>query len=74
MTTDELFWLSGLSLAIGGLLNLLSWILFAIFDSGHQFSQHSRWFPLNLHVIFGGLLMAIGLPGFYASQASESGI
>jgi hypothetical protein len=74
MTIDKLFWLSGLSLAIGGLLTFSSWVLFAIFDPGHQFYLHPRWFPLNLLVIGGGLLMAMGLPGFYARQASETGV
>ena len=74
MTVDKLFGLSGLSLAIGGLLAFMSWILFAIFDTGHQYYQHPRWFPLNLLVIAGGLLMALGLPGFYARQASETGV
>jgi hypothetical protein len=74
MTADKLFWLSGLSLILGGFMTFMAWILFAIFDPGHQFYQHPRWFPLNLLVIFGGLLMAMGLPGFYARQASEAGI
>ena len=74
MTADKLIGLSGLSLTIGGLMTFTSWILFAIFDPGHQYYQHQRWFPLNLLVIFGGLLMALGLPGFYARQASEAGL
>ena len=74
MTTDKLFWLSGLSLVIGGLLTFSSWVLFAIFDPGHQFYNLPRWFPLNTMVITGGLLMALGLPGFYARQASETGV
>jgi NADH:ubiquinone oxidoreductase subunit K len=74
MTADNLFWLSGLSLILGGFMTFIAWILFAIFDTGQQYYQHPRWFPLNLLVIFGCLLMALGLPGFYARQASETGI
>jgi hypothetical protein len=74
MSAEKLFWLSGLSLILGGSMTFMAWILFAVFDPGHQFYQHPRWFPLNLLVIFGGLLMALGLPGFYVRQASETGI
>ena len=74
MTADKLFWLSGLPLILGGFMTFTAWILFAILDPGHQFYQHPRWFPLNLLVIIGGLLMALGLPGFYARQASQTGI
>ena len=74
MTADKLFWLSGLSLVLGGIMTFMAWILFAILDPRHQFYQHSRWFPLNLLVIFGGLLMALGLPGFYARQAYQTGV
>ena len=74
MIADKLFWLSGFSLTLGGCLTFMGWIMFAILDTGHQFYQHPRWYPLNLLVIVGGLLMAMGLPGFYVRQASEAGI
>jgi hypothetical protein len=44
MTADKLFGLSALSLAIGGLLTFTSWILFAIFNPGHQYYQHRGGF------------------------------
>jgi len=74
MTVGNLFSLSGLSLILGGLMAFTGWILFAIFDPGHQHYQNPRWFPLNLLIIIGGLLMALGLPGFYAGQAIETGV
>jgi len=57
-----------------GLSTFIAWIGFAIFDPGHQYYQHPRWLPLNVLVIAGGLFMALGLPGFYAQQASEAGM
>ena len=74
MTTDNLLRLSGFALARGGLMTFFGWILFAILDPDHRLHNHPRWYPLNLLVIVGGLLMAIGLPGFYGRQASEAGI
>ena len=74
MTPDTLFWSSGLSLALGGLLASIGWILFAILDPDHQSYNTRLWMPLNLLVIFGGVFMALGLPGFYVLQAEETGI
>ena len=74
MSFENLLRLSGLSLTIGGLLATAGWLLFAVFDPTHQLTTHPRWLPLNALVISGGLFMALGLPGFYARQATEAGI
>lgn len=74
MVSEKLYWLSGLSLVIGGLLATIGWVLFAFSDPGHRNYSGNAWLPLNFLVIGGGFFMAIGLPGFYVSQAKESGI
>ncbi|HSM24024.1 MAG TPA: hypothetical protein VK856_04110 [Anaerolineaceae bacterium] len=70
----DLYWLSGLSLVIGGFLATIGWIGFALVDPKHQQTQKRHWFPLNLCVIVGGLLMSLGLPGFYIQQAQDAGL
>jgi len=74
MISESLFELSGLSLTIGGLITTLGWVLFAFLDPTHQDYKSIKWLPLNLIVIFGGLFMALGLPGFYAYQAEKTGV
>jgi hypothetical protein len=66
--------LGGLSMALGGALATAGWLLFARLDPGHQEPAHARWLPLNGLIMAGGLLMALGLPGFYLGQAERSGL
>jgi hypothetical protein len=74
MTSDKLIFLSGISLVIGGLLATTGWLLFARFDPGHNAYLERFWLPFNFLVIAGGFFIALGLPGFYASQARQSGV
>ena len=71
LSTETLSWLSGFSLILGGLLATAGWLLFAVFDPAHQ---RPGWLPLNALIIAGGVFMALGLPGFYARQATEIGL
>ena len=73
MTTNSLYWLSGLSLACGGALATLAWILFVLWDVEHLRVTAPSWLILNGLIIASGVLMALGLPGFYARQAEQSG-
>jgi hypothetical protein len=74
MDSAALVWLSGLSLAVGGLLATLGWILFVILDPNHERYAGRSWIVLNFLIIFGGVFMAMGLPGFYATQADQAGV
>jgi hypothetical protein len=67
------FWTSGLSLVIGGILYSAAWILFATIDPEHNQYTGFWWQPLNFMVIVGSILIALGLPGFYAFQAEPAG-
>lgn len=74
MVDSRLLWLSGLALLLGGGLASAGWLLFAALDPGHINYAGRLWWPLNGLVIAGGVFMAMGLPGFYAAQARESGL
>lgn len=69
MNTLEFSWLSGLALVVGGTSAVIGWIGFAFIDPNHRFPQKRHWYPLNTAIIAGGLLMSLGLPGFYIQQA-----
>ena len=73
ITTGQLVRLSGISLMIGGTLATGAWVLHAIVDPARGGYAEPWWIPLNLALSCGGILMALGLPGFHASQASRSG-
>jgi hypothetical protein len=74
MSEEKLMWLSGLSLAIGGVLATTGWLLFAILDPAHRGYLSWWWWPNNMLVIGGGFFMVLGLPGFYVAQARQSGL
>lgn len=74
MALELLLKLGGFSLIIGGCLTTAGWICFAILDPSHQHYQKRQWLPLNMLIISGGLLMSLGLSGFYFHQASEAGV
>lgn len=74
MATEQLFRLSGISLVAGGLLATAGWLLFLPLDPVHRDYESNLWLPLNFLIIGGGFFMLLGLPGFYASQARESGM
>jgi hypothetical protein len=74
MTSEELIWISGLSLSIGGFLTTTGWICFAIIDPSHRNYRQRYWFPLNSFIIAGGLFVSLGLPGLYVRQASEASV
>jgi hypothetical protein len=66
--------LSGAALVAGGLLASAGFLLSAWFDPTNTGYQEWYWLPFNFLIIFGGFFMVLGLPGFYAAQARESGI
>jgi hypothetical protein len=73
ITNAQLVRLSGMSLVIGGILATGAWVLHAIVDPARGGHAEPWWIPLNLALSCGGIFMALGLPGFHASQASRSG-
>jgi hypothetical protein len=74
MSEEKLIWLSGLSLAAGGFLATMGWLLFAIFDPPHRGYLDWWWWPYNILAISGGFFMVLGLPGFYVTHAKQSGL
>jgi hypothetical protein len=64
MTEARLFWLSGVSLILGGLLATAGWLLFARFDPVHRAYDEPFWLPFNFLVIFGGFLLPWVCPVF----------
>jgi len=74
MTIELLFWLSGLSLVVGGVVTTAGWLLFALLAPAHQQTNDKQWLLLNGLIIAGGIFMVLGLPGFYVHQAEEAGI
>jgi hypothetical protein len=73
MTTDLLFRVSGAALMLGAALATLGWLLFVLLDPARKNMAGRQWTMLNFTIIFGGVFMAMGLPGFYASQADRAG-
>ena len=74
MDSNRLFVLSGIALFSGGLAASLGWIGFTIFDPGHTRFAAATWWLFNGFVIAGGVLMVMGLPGWYAYQARQAGL
>lgn len=74
MGLGSLMVLSGASLVVGGLLGSAGFLLSAWFDPTNTGYQEWYWFPFNFLIIFGGFFITLGLPGFYAGHARESGI
>jgi hypothetical protein len=74
MTTENFINYSGLFLMLGGVLATLGWLLFSFFDPNHIRTAEPSWMVFNLLIIFGGVFMALGLPGFYLAQAERTGI
>jgi len=58
----------------GGFLATLGWIMFTIYDPEHVATEGNQWIVFNFLIIFGGVFIAFGLPGFYLSQAHRVGI
>jgi hypothetical protein len=73
MTTENFIHYSGLFLMLGGVLATLGWLLFSFFDPNHIRTAEPTWMVFNLLVIFGGVFMALGLPGFYLAQSERIG-
>jgi hypothetical protein len=74
MTSESFLRFSGIALMVGGLLATTGWILFTIFDPRHVNTTVITWRVFNLLIIFGGLFIAMGLPGFFLSQAGRTGV
>lgn len=73
MKTENFIRFSGFSLMVGGYMATLGWILFAIFDPAYVDRDSIQWIVFNFLVIFGGVFIAQGLPGFYFSQSHRTG-
>jgi predicted metal-binding membrane protein len=73
LTFENYVFLSGFALLIGGALATLGWLLFSFFDPTHTRTAKPSWMVFNLLVIFGGVFMALGLPGFYLAQSERLG-
>jgi hypothetical protein len=73
MTSINFINYSGLFLLLGGGLATLGWLLFSFFDPTHTRTSKPSWMIFNLLVIFGGVFMALGLPGFYLAQSERIG-
>lgn len=58
---------------MGGGFATLGWLLFSFFDPNHIRTAEPTWMVFNLLVIFGGVFMALGLPGFYLAQSERIG-
>jgi NADH:ubiquinone oxidoreductase subunit K len=71
---DSLIRLSGVSVAAGGLLATGAWVFHAVVDPGRGGYAEPWWIPLNLALSVGAILMALGLPGVHARQASRAGV
>ena len=74
LAPPEFGWWSGASLAAGGLFATAGWIVHAILDPGRGGYAEAWWIPLNLTLSLGGILMALGLPGFHARQGMRTGV
>jgi hypothetical protein len=72
--SQQLEWLSGISLTIGGAVATAAWLLHAVVDPERGGYAEPWWIPLNLSLSIGAILMALGLPGFHARQASATGV
>jgi hypothetical protein len=73
MTSEIFLRFSGIALILGGLLATSGWMLFTIFDPTHVKTTGLGWLIFNLLIIFGGIFIAMGLPGFFLSQAGRAG-
>jgi hypothetical protein len=73
MTPENFVRFSGLVLMLGGLSATLAWILFVIFDPEHVQTTGRQWMVLNFMAIFGGIFMAMGLPGLYLAMSERVG-
>jgi hypothetical protein len=65
--------LSGASMAVGGSLATAAFVFLAIVDPTRAGHAEPWWVPVNLALMFGGIFMALGLPGFHARQAVRTG-
>jgi hypothetical protein len=74
LATTQLVRLSGMSLMMGGLIATGAWVFHAIVDPGRGGYAEPWWLPLNFALSCGAILMALGLPGLHARQASRAGV
>lgn len=74
MTTDSFIFFSGLAFIVGGSAATIGWVYFAFFDPTRTHSQGKAWIAFNFLVIFGGLFVTLGLPGFYLRISEQIGV
>src|SRR6266849_897981 len=72
MTSQTIYRLSGGILIVGSLFTIIGLLLH---PSGNTPVNYLSpiWFPANLLILVGALLVALGLPGMYARQAERAG-
>jgi hypothetical protein len=71
---DSLIRHSAVSLVIGGAMAATAFVFMAIVDPAGTGHAESWWIPAQFGVILGGVFMALGLPGFHATQAVRTGV
>jgi hypothetical protein len=62
------------SLVVGGTMAATAFVFMAIVDPAGTGHAEAWWIPAQFGVILGGMFMALGLPGFHASQAARTGV
>lgn len=73
-TVSDLIRLSAGSLVVGGSLAATAFLFLAIVDPTRTGHAEPWWIPAQFAVILGGVFMALGLPGFHATQATRTGV
>jgi hypothetical protein len=71
---DPLSRLSGVSLALGGTMAAGAFLFMAVVDPTGTGHAEAWWIPAQFSVILGGMFMALGIPGFHATQAERTGV
>lgn len=74
MLPNSVLDICSIAFALGGGLATIGWLLFAVLDPEHRQTGTPRWFRLNGMLIAAGVLMSMGLPGFYFRQAEAAGL
>ncbi|HEY6410483.1 MAG TPA: hypothetical protein VIY29_23785 [Ktedonobacteraceae bacterium] len=72
MTSQTLYRLSGGVLMIGSLFAIAGFLLHPGGNNPANYLS-PMWFPANLLILVGALLVTLGLPGMYARQAERAG-
>lgn len=66
--------LSAVSLTLGGTMAAGAFLFMAVVDPAGTGYAEAWWIPAQFCVILGGMFMALGIPGFHATQAARTGV